>query len=114
MLRYRNEGTTISVNLPRTDYTVYMMANYNKETDTYHTKLYIMRKDVEDINLIDDEFKFKSNFANLKSDMANHITEQFNKGYFKYYIDSYEYQQKCFNIGLEEMENDNKEWYELF
>ena len=78
MLRYRNEGTTISVNLPRTDYTVYMMANYNKETDAYHTKLYIMRNDVEDLNLIDDEFKFKSNFATLKLDMANHITEQFN------------------------------------
>ena len=41
--------------------------------------------------------------------MANHITEQFNKGYFKYYIDRYEYQQKCFNIGLEEMENADKE-----
>ena len=109
MLRYRNEGTTISVNLPRTDYTVYMMANYNKETDTYHTKLYIMRNDVEDLNLIDDEYEFKSNFANLKSDMANYITEQFNKGYFKYYIDRYEYQQKCFNIGLEEMENADKE-----
>ena len=109
MLRYRNEGTTISVNLPRTDYTVYMMANYNKETDAYHTKLYIMRNDVEDLNLIDDKFKFKSNFSTLKLDMANYITEQFNKGYFKYYIDRYEYQQKCFEIGVGEMENDNKE-----
>ena len=109
MLRYRNEGTTISVNLPRTDYTVYMMANYNKETDAYHTKLYIMRNDVEDLNLIDDEFKFKSNFATLKLDMTNYITEQFNKGYFKYYIDRYEYQQKCFEIGVGEIENADKE-----
>ena len=85
MLRYRNEGTTISVSLPKTDYTVYMMANYNKDTDAYHTKLYIMRNDVEDLNLIDDKFKFKSNFSTLKLDMANYITEQFNKGYFKYY-----------------------------
>ena len=99
MLRYRNEGTTISVNLPRTDYTVYMMANYNKDTDTYYTKLYIMRNDVEDLNLIDDEFKFKSNFATLKLDMTNYITEQFNKGFFDYYIEKYDYQQKCFEKG---------------
>ena len=99
MLRYRNEGTTISVNLPRTDYTVYMMANYNKDTDTYYTKLYIMRNDVEDLNLIDDKFKFKSNFSTLKLDMANYITEQFNKGFFDYYIEKYDYQQKCFEKG---------------
>ena len=68
-----------------------------------------MRNDVEDLNLIDDEFKFKSNFATLKLDMANYITEQFNKGYFKYYIDRYEYQQKCFEIGVGEMENADKE-----
>lgn len=36
MLRFENEGTTISVKLPKTDYIVYMMANYSKETDTYH------------------------------------------------------------------------------
>ena len=41
--------------------------------------------------------------------MANYITEQFNKGYFKYYIDRYEYQQKCFEIGVGEIENADKE-----
>lgn len=107
MLRYENEGTTLSVKLPRTDYKVYMMANYSKETDTYHTKLYIMRNDVEDLNLIDDEYEFKSNFATLKQDMVTYITEKFDKGYFDYFIDRYEYQQKCFDNGVEVVENAN-------
>ena len=77
MLRFENEGTTISVKLPKTDYIVYMMANYSKETDTYHTKLYIVRKDVSDLVLIDDDYEMKSNFSSIRFDMGEYITEKY-------------------------------------
>lgn len=107
MLRFENEGTTISVKLPKTDYIVYMMANYSKETDTYHTKLYIVRKDVSDLVLVDDDYEMKSNFSSIRFDMGEYITEKYNKGFFDYYIDRYEYQQKCFDKGVEFVENAN-------
>ena len=72
MLRFENEGTTISVKLPKTDYIVYMMANYSKETDTYHTKLYIVRKDVSDLVLIDDDYEMKSNFSSIRFEILLH------------------------------------------
>lgn len=108
MLRYENEGTTISVKLPRTDYTAFLTTKFDKEKDIYSSKLYIMSNDVEDLNLIGEGFEFESNFAKLKTDMANLITDLFEKGFFKYYIDRYEYQQKCFEIGLEDIENANE------
>lgn len=73
MLRFENEGTTISVKLPKTDYIVYMMANYSKETDTYHTKLYIVRKDVSDLVLVNDDYEMKSNFSSIRFDMGEYI-----------------------------------------
>lgn len=93
MLRYENEGTTLSVKLPRTDYKVYMMANYSKETDTYHTKLYIMRNDVEDLNQMVDDYCYKNNLESaytldvierdttvrsLFEDMVNNLLEKYN------------------------------------
>lgn len=108
MLRYENEGTTISVKLPRTDYTAFLTTKFDKGKDMYSSKLYIMRNDVEDLSLIGEGFEFKSNFATLKTDMANLITYLFDKGFFHYYIDRYEYQQKCFEVGLEDMENANE------
>ena len=104
MLRFEKEGTAISVKLPKTDYIVYMIANYSKDADTYHTKLYITRKDINDLVLIDDDYEMKSNISSIRFDMGQYITEKYNKGYFNYYIDRYEYQQKCFNKGVEVVE----------
>ena len=38
--------------------------------------------------------------------MANYITEQFNNGFFNYYIERYDYQQKCFEKGNEFYEDE--------
>ena len=99
MLRFENEGIAISVKLPRTDYTVHMMAAYDKDNQIYNTKTYIERNDVNDLSLINDKNKIESDSKNIKCDMANYITEKFNNGFFNYYIDRYEYQQKCFEKG---------------
>ena len=104
MLRFENEGITISVKLPRTYYTVHMMATYDKDNEIYNTKLYIERNDVNDFSLIKDDCKLKSDSKAIRYDMANYITEQFNDGFFDYYIDRYEYQQKCFEKGLQYFE----------
>ena len=99
MLRFKNDGISISVNLPNTDYTIHMMAIYDKDNGAYNTKMYIERNDVNDLSLISDNNEIKSDSKNIKYDMANYITEQFNKGFFDYYIEKYDYQQKCFEKG---------------
>lgn len=105
MLRFENEGNTISVKLPKTDYTVHMMATYDKDNKIYNTKMYIERNDVNDLSLIKDDCKLKSDSKVIRYDMANYITEQFNNGFFDYYMDRYEYQQKCFAKGLQYFED---------
>ena len=105
MLRFENEGNAISVKLPKTDYTVHMMAAYDKDNKIYNTKMYIERNDVNDLSLIKDDCKLKSGSKAIRYDMANYITEQFNDGFFDYYMDRYEYQQKCFTKGLQYFED---------
>lgn len=99
MLRFENEGNTISVKLPKTDYTVHMMATYDKDNKIYNTKTYIERNDINDLSLINDDYKLESDSKNIRYDMANYITEQFNNGFFNCYIERYDYQQKCFEKG---------------
>ena len=104
MLRFENEGNAISVKLPKTDYTVHMMAAYDKDNKIYNTKMYIERNDVNDLSLVNDKYLVESDSKNIKYDMANYITKQFNNGFFDYYMDRYEYQQKCFTKGLQYFE----------
>ena len=44
MLRFENGGIAISVKLPRTDYTVHMMAAYDKDNKIYNTKTYQIQR----------------------------------------------------------------------
>ena len=106
MLRFKNEGISISVKLPNTDYTIHMMAAYDKDNQIYNTKTYIERNDIYDLSLINDDYKLESDSKNIKYDMANYITEQFNNGFFNYYIERYDYQQKCFEKGNEFYEDE--------
>lgn len=107
MLKFNNEGITVSVKLPKSDYTIYMMANYIKEKDSYRTKTYISKSGIDDLTRVNIDFEFKSDYKKVKYDMAEHITEMYFSKKYDYYIDLYEYAQKCFDKGVELMESDN-------
>lgn len=107
MIRFNNEGITISVELPKTDYEIYMMAMYNKDKDIYITKSYISKNGIDDLTTLNIECELKSDSKNIKYDMANYITDMYYNKKYDYYIDLYEYSLKCFNKGLTLVESEN-------
>lgn len=107
MLRFNNEGITISVNLPTTDYTIYMMAVYIKDKDVYKAKSYISKNGVDDLTILNFDCEIKSDPKNIRYDMANYITNMYYNKKYDYYIDLYEYSLKCFDKGIDLVESEN-------
>lgn len=108
MLKYKNIGTVvISVDL-HNDYHIIAMANWNKENNNYNATLYIKRKDVDILDLIEpqENVEFDSDSATIRTDIAKHITTLLSDGFFNLFIDRYEYEQNCFDKGNEFFEKE--------
>lgn len=108
MLRYENIAyITISVNL-QNDYSVLGMISRNMEEGQYHATLYIKRNDISILDLVEkaEDLIFESDAKSIKVDVTRKISALLDEGFFTYYINRYEYEQKCFDRGndLFEME----------
>lgn len=108
MLRYKTIGnTTILVDL-HNGYTVMGIANWNRNEELYYVTLYLTRNDTYMFDLIQqaENVKIKSDIKSIKFDITKYITNKITEGFFKYYIDRYEYQQECFRRGNEIFEKE--------
>lgn len=102
-MKYNNLGIGIEVPLPHTDYVVVGFANWNKETSVYNTKLYLYRKDVEDMHYIEN-FTYEAELKDAKFKLSTIISDKFRNKEFDQAISSYEYSQKAFDAGIELLE----------
>lgn len=109
MLKYTNIATVgASVDL-HNDYSVVTFANWNKENKCYEATFYIKRNDVNLLDLIErlEKVSFQnSELKSIRTDIANYITALLSDGFFNYYINRYEYEQKCFDKGNELFEKE--------
>ena len=108
MLKYENIATVvISVDL-HNDYSIISMARWDKENQRYYVSLYIKQNDTDILDLIEkqENMEFNSDIKSIRKDMAQHITTLFANGFFKYYIDRYEYAQKCHDFGEDHYEQE--------
>lgn len=103
MLKYENIATiVISVNL-HNNYSIVSFANWDKENNAYEVTLYLKRNDVDLLELIEkqENVVFDSDSKSIRTDMARYITDLFKEGHFDYYINRFEFEQKCSNKGFE-------------
>lgn len=102
MLKYTNITTVgISVDL-HNNYSILAFANWNKENNDYTATFYIKRNDINLLELIEklENVSFQnSESKSIRTDIANYITTLLSYGFFDYYINRYEYEQKCFDKG---------------
>lgn len=106
MLRYETEANvTISIDL-QNGYTVIAMARWDNEKKNYYTTLRLRDNTVEKWDLIEEAANviMESDMKSIKRDMAQYVTKLLTTGFFKKYIDRYEYELKCFDKGLETIE----------
>ncbi len=109
MLRYKNKGYTIEINLPEEcgheGYSVECTYQYYKEKEKYLLSMWLKRKDIDD--------KFKINSQEIDTQYINGTRESIRQnicriveqaslsGFFDYYIERYEMTYKCFDLGYE-------------
>lgn len=102
-MRYKNLGNAISVDI--TDkYSI--IAFINNEKGNHTLTLFLHREDIPTFDLIEDVENMvlpTVNKENLKLHVCDFIEKCCENKLFDKYINRFEYQQKCFDIGSEIM-----------
>lgn len=81
MLRYRNQGQTISINL-NDDYQIYAMARWDKKSSLYIAEMYISKKETNSFLHFIDSFTISCERMDLFMTLTKEISERyFNTGF---------------------------------
>ncbi|WP_299053906.1 hypothetical protein [uncultured Eubacterium sp.] len=109
MLRYEIIGN-IALNIDlHNGYSVMAIAKWDRDTEKYITTLYLKNNkfNINHFDLIEDfeNFELDSDIKTIKTDITAIVTELLSDGFFTKYIKRYEYEQKCFEIGNDSIEN---------
>lgn len=108
MLRYEIiNRDTIEVDL-QNDYKVIALARWNHKENKYYVTLMIHEQTVDNWSLIEkaERIPLESDVKSIKKDMATLVTNLLTEGFFKKYIERYEYEMKCFDRGNELFEEE--------
>lgn len=99
--KYKNMDNIITIDL-HNDYTILALIGKDK-TGNYDVELRIKENTVEKWDLIEkaEHITFDSNIKNAYSAILKTVGTYLNEGFFDYYIDRYEYELRCFDIGNE-------------
>lgn len=109
MLRYKNRGTVIEINLPEecghTGYSVECRYWFNKEIGKYALSMWLKSNNCNetfkiDSQEIDTQF-ITSEKENIKMNICRIVEQASLSGFFDRYIERYEYTYACFNRGNE-------------
>ena len=105
--RYRNVPS-IEFDLEN-DYIVKAEYVFNKDSGEYLVTFYIRQSQIGMWDQIDKatNIKFVSSYEFIKTDIAKYFTKLLIDGFFKYYIDRYIYQMKCFDRGNDLFESEH-------
>lgn len=110
MLKYKNIATVVlSVDL-HNNYSVIAIGDWHKEEKNYTVSLFIKANDIDLLDKIEkqDNVVFASDMKSIRTDIAKYITDLHDSKFFDYYVNRYNYEMKCFDIGNEELEKQIK------
>lgn len=107
MLRYKNKGCTIEIDLPEEcgyeGYSAECTYRYDKEKEKYLLSMWLKRKDIDDKFKIDsqeiDTQYISGTKENIKQNICKIVEQASLSGFFDHYIERYEYTYKCFDRG---------------
>ena len=98
--KYRNSNEIITIDL-HNGYTV--IAISTGENGSYITTLFLKGNTIDTWKLIEnaENLEFHANQNTINSAILKQISTFLEEGFFDYYIQRYEYEMKCFDIGDE-------------
>ena len=107
-LKYDNAGINIDIDL-KNGYTVRATYDFNYKERLFNANLYIKNNQIDTYDLMErfENIKIKSRKNTIKGLLAELVEQNYKNGNFDYYIERYQYQQHCFNVG-NNIEENNK------
>lgn len=99
---YKGCKDVITIDL-HNDYTVIAIKSWSSDEHKYDVEFRITEKSIDKWDLIQEmeSVEFNVNYKTINKAILKHVATLLSDGFFDYYIDRYEYELKCFDIGNE-------------
>lgn len=105
--KYNNSDNVITINL-HNGYTVIAITGLDIARNIYIATLFLKANDIDDWKLIEkaEKLEFNTNKNTINSAILKKVSMLLEEGFFDYYIQRYEYELKCFEIGNNQLEEE--------
>ena len=99
---YRGCKDILTIDL-HNDYSVIAIKSWNSEEHKYVVQLMLKENTVDKWVLIEkaESLEFNVDYKIINKAILKHVATLLSDGFFDYYIERYEYELKCFDIGNE-------------
>ena len=99
---YRGCKDILTIDL-HNNYTVIAIKSWNPDEQKYTVQLMLKENTVDKWGLIEkaEALEFNVDYKIINKAILKHVATLLSDGFFDYYIDRYEYELKCFDIGNE-------------
>ncbi len=91
-------------------YTIRCMVIYNYKTKKYDATFYIKEATIEKYSLIDslynEKISFNGYYKTIRTDILKYVATLHSENYFKAEIENLEYENRCFIIGCDSLEEE--------
>ena len=108
--KFNNSNDIIMIDL-HNGYSVIAVTGFDAENRVYSTTLFLKDNTIDTWKLVEqaDRLEFRANQNTINSAILKQVSTFLEEGFFDYYIQRYEYEMKCFDVGndLEESEQLN-------
>lgn len=101
MLRYSNQGQTISINLDE-DYQIYVMAKWDKRNSQYIAEMYMTKKESDSFMNFIDRFIVSCERMDLFMTLTKKISDMYSETGFSREIAEYENILTAITIGYKD------------
>ena len=98
--KFDNSNDVITIDL-HNGYTVIAITGFDTENRVYTTTLFLKENTIDTWKLIEntENLEFHANQNTINSVILKKVSEFLEEGFFDYYIQRYEYEMNCFDIG---------------
>lgn len=110
-LEYKKINNNILMIDLHNGYTVIAILSWQHENHNYDVTLMLKENTIDQWHLIEkaEHITFETNYKNICKAVLKQVATFMEEGFFDYYINRFEYEQKCFEVGLEIDEKMSKE-----
>ena len=105
--KFNNSNDVITIDLYN-GYTVIAITGFDAENRVYTTTLFLKENTIDTWKLIEstENLEFHANQNTINSAILKQVSTFLEEGFFNYYIQRYEYELNCFDIGNDLIERE--------